>query len=394
MDAKWHDRVPWSPRGNRANDVQALWLGQLQAGVELAGLLGDQPSAARWAQTASKLRDNFGRDFFSADQTALADRLRADGTPDFTFRPNQLFALDLVPSPELRAGLTRRVWETLVFPWGVASLSPDDPNFHPWLENGTYLHKDEAYHNGTVWLWNNGIAIDRMVEAGQPGPAYALFHQMAHQSMASAGAVGALSELNDALPRPGQAAGAPAGAFDQAWSGAEFLRVWHQDFLGVRPDALARTVALVPHLAGRLHRLEFTVPLWDGVLRGSFAQQGDTATYRYAPAGLSVVPTLVFKLPGYAEVSVVVHEGDALVVTAAREQVTVEVQDRAGKSREKKSLKPDAAELAQERRLAALMSGVQFAQPHLNPALECLQPEHQARLGEKLARELATPGHD
>ena len=391
MDAKWHDRVPWSPRGNRANDVQALWLGQLQAGVYFAGLMGDEPSAARWARVAVRLRDNFGRDFITADQTAMADRLRADGRPDFTFRPNQLFALDFVPSLEKRVRLTRRIWETLVYPWGVASLEQDDPNFHPWLEHRTYLHKDEAYHNGTVWLWNNGVAIDRMIEAGQPAPAYALFHRMCRQSLQSAGAVGTLSELNNALPRPGQESGVPAGAFDQAWSGAEFLRVWYQSFLGLRPDAVGRTLAVAPQLQGNLHSLEFTVPLWDGLLRGNFAQKDDVATYRYAPQGLTEVPALLFKLPGYAEVPVTVREGEVLVVTAGRDRLTVEVLDRDGKSREKNQLKPDEAELAQVRQLQALMSGVRFAEPRLNPALDCLQPGHGEALGRKLAASLPGP---
>lgn len=392
MDAKWRDRLPWSPRGNRANDVQALWLGQLQAGVYFASLMGDEPSAARWARVASRLRDSFGRDFLNADQTAMADRLRADGQPDFTFRPNQLFALDFISSTEQRIRLTRRIWETLVYPWGVASLNQDDPNFHPWQENATYLHKDEAYHNGTVWLWNNGVAIDRLIEAGQPALAYTLFHNMCRQSLQSTGAVGALSELNDALPRPGQESGAPAGTFDQAWSSAEFLRVWYQSFLGLRPDAIARTLAIAPQVSGVLRNCEFTVPLWDGLLRGSYVKKGDVATYRYTTVGLADAPSVSFKLPGYAEMSVTLREGEVLVFTAGRDQLTEEVLDRSGKIRDRNGLKPDDGELGKVRQLQSLMKGVHFAQPHLNPAQECLQPGHKAALEQRLAQELARPG--
>ena len=62
---------------------------------------------------------------------------------------------------------TRRMWEHLVYPWGVSSLDQNDGQFHPWHEMWHRYHKDDAYHNGTVWLWLNGQAMQRMVEYGQ-----------------------------------------------------------------------------------------------------------------------------------------------------------------------------------------------------------------------------------
>ena len=46
MDVK-RNGIPGSPRGNRANDIQALWYGQLEAGSRLAELVGDKESAER-----------------------------------------------------------------------------------------------------------------------------------------------------------------------------------------------------------------------------------------------------------------------------------------------------------------------------------------------------------
>jgi predicted glycogen debranching enzyme len=47
----WMDAVgpsgPWSPRGNRANDIQALWAQQLEAGIWFATRLGDVAQPAR-----------------------------------------------------------------------------------------------------------------------------------------------------------------------------------------------------------------------------------------------------------------------------------------------------------------------------------------------------------
>ena len=47
MDVK-RNGIPGSPRGNRANDIQALWYEQLTAGSQIAKLMGDESSAEEW----------------------------------------------------------------------------------------------------------------------------------------------------------------------------------------------------------------------------------------------------------------------------------------------------------------------------------------------------------
>ena len=113
-----------------------------------------------------------------------------------------------------------------------------DPQFHPQHENWHYYHKDDAYHNGTVWLWNNGIAIQRMIEYGQQETAWKLFQNMNRQALHE-GAVGSLSENADAHPREGKSWAGRSGTFLQAWSNSEQLRVWYQYFLGIRPDLMS-----------------------------------------------------------------------------------------------------------------------------------------------------------
>lgn len=49
MDAQIEGRIPWSPRGNRAVDVQALWYAQLDASARLAHLVSDKEAAERWS---------------------------------------------------------------------------------------------------------------------------------------------------------------------------------------------------------------------------------------------------------------------------------------------------------------------------------------------------------
>ncbi len=184
MDARRAaDLVPYSPRGTRANDIQALWHAQLLAGAWFAGLMGDAASQARWRQAAATLASHFQAAFTSVGHDYLADRLKPDGTPDFRLRPNQLYALELLDDPARIARATRVAWENLVFPWGVASLAPSDPFFHPYHLAPDRYHKDQAYHNGTVWLWNNGIAMQRMIELGQVEPAWRLFENMNQQAL-------------------------------------------------------------------------------------------------------------------------------------------------------------------------------------------------------------------
>ena len=264
MDVK-RNGIPGSPRGNRANDIQALWYGQLVAGSRIAAIVGDEESSARWAEYAGRLADSFESDFCNKSESFIADHLDVDGNADRQFRPNQLYCFDLVSDNAFKQKVTRRVWEELVYPWGVASLAQWDMQFHPQHENWHYYHKDDAYHNGTVWLWNNGIAMQRMIEYGQIEPAWELFRNMNRQAVVE-GAVGSLSENADAHPREGQAWAKRSGTFLQAWSNAEHLRVWYQHFLGIRPDLLNGKIVVEPRLPSELTFVETSVKIGKGTL--------------------------------------------------------------------------------------------------------------------------------
>ena len=275
MDVK-RNGIPGSPRGNRANDIQALWYEQLVAGSKIAALMDDMGSAEEWSGLATMLASNFESDYCDKDGSFIYDHLNADGTPDLQFRPNQLYCFDLVSDSDFKQKVTRRVWEELVYPWGVASLAQWDKQFHPQHENWHYYHKDDAYHNGTIWLWNNGIAMQRMIEYGQVEPAWELFKNMNRQALHE-GAVGSLSENADAHPREGQTWVNRSGTFLQAWSNAEHLRVWYQHFLGIRPDLLNGVITIEPKIPSEITELETSVKIGNGTLH-----------YRYADGRVSV----------------------------------------------------------------------------------------------------------
>ena len=269
MDVK-RNGIPGSPRGNRANDIQALWYKQLVAGSKIAAMMDDTGSAEGWSGIAQIMASYFEKEFCDKEKTLICDHLNADGTPDLQMRPNQLYCFELISDSDFKQKVTRRVWEELVYPWGVASLAQWDPQFHPQHENWHYYHKDDAYHNGTIWLWNNGEALQRMIEYGQKEEAWKLFKNMNRQALHE-GAVGSLSENADAHPREGQNWVNRSGTFLQAWSNAEHLRVWYQYFLGIRPDMLNGRIIIDPQLPAEVTSLETSVKIGGGTLHYKYS---------------------------------------------------------------------------------------------------------------------------
>ena len=263
MDVK-HE-VPASPRGDRANDIQWLWYRQLMAGASLARLMNDTENAVKWEQKALQLANNFERDYCDKADTLIYDHLNSDGTPDRQYRPNQLFCFELIDDEPFKKAVTMKAWQDLAYPWGVASLEQHDGQFHPYHHWDEKYHFDDAYHNGTVWLWLNGIFMQRMVECGEVETAWGLFCNMNRQALKE-GAVGSLSECADAYPHPGKQWADRSGTFLQAWSNAEQLRVWYQCFLGIRPDLLNGVVTVTPMLPKEISRLYQRVKLGKGYL--------------------------------------------------------------------------------------------------------------------------------
>jgi glycogen debranching enzyme len=271
---------PYSPRGNRAVEVQALFHHGLLAGAAWARTLAagsfdrsvlkeagvDTPYgeldpaeleslAGKWERQAALLRENFRTYFWDEKNGYLYDHLNEDGTPDGQIRPNAVLALWVsLDSDDLVARVVRRIpWSissplntlsprgreklidrdkakaivktamaTIVLPHGVASLSPDDPRFHPYhLDLDCYFF-DEAYHNGDVWEWLTGPMVTCMRSVGEEGAASKLVAPLVDEILFR-GCVGSLREIRDGVYTEGKEEF--GGATSQAWSLAEFIRV-------------------------------------------------------------------------------------------------------------------------------------------------------------------------
>jgi glycogen debranching enzyme len=260
MDARIEGRHAWSPRGNRAIEVQALWYAALHAAAELADLAGEPARATDWRTLAARNRAAVLRLMW--DGRSLADRLRADGTRDLARRPNALLAIhvpwdDYLPR-DVQAAVLRDAVEGLLFPYGIASLAPEEPHFHPRHVDDARHHKDAAYHNGTVWGWNAGFAVSALVRHGHADLAWDLSRNLADQIL-HLGAMGTMSELLDALPGP-DGRPVPSGTPAQSWSVAEFARNAFQDYVGFHPDLLRGELRLAPALPSAWKRFEARLP--------------------------------------------------------------------------------------------------------------------------------------
>jgi glycogen debranching enzyme len=264
MDARIENRQPWSARGPRAVEIQALWYTALQTGAELAAQAGDADKAREWRALAQRAQDSFLALFW--DGRVMADRLREDASGDTKVRPNQLMLVSIpfdqfVPL-EVQAKVTRNAVSELLYPYGIASLSQNDPYFHPRHENAAFHHKDAAYHQGTIWGWNAGFTVTALNKFGYQDLAWPLTQNLGQQIL-HLGTLGNMSELLDALP---DANGKlkPSGTFAQSWSVAEYARNGFQDYVGFKPNLLANTLAFSPAIPSAWTRFEATLPFGGG----------------------------------------------------------------------------------------------------------------------------------
>jgi glycogen debranching enzyme len=281
MDARIDGKQPWSARGPRAVEIQALWYTALQTGATLADQAGDHARALEWRALAAKAQASFLSLYW--DGTRMADRLRDDASADFKVRPNQLMLVSIpsdqfVPLP-VQAKVTRNAVSALLYPYGIASLSEDDPYFHPRHENPGYHHKDAAYHQGTIWGWNAGFTVTALNKFGYQDLAWQLTRNLGDQIL-GLGTLGAMSELLDALPDDrGQPK--PSGTFAQSWSVAEYARNGYQDYVGFKPDLLAGTLALAPAIPAAWTSFSALLPFGTGEeLAIDFARAGARQRWR------------------------------------------------------------------------------------------------------------------
>lgn len=288
----WMDAVgpngPWSPRGNRACDIQALWWDQLTIGTFISDYLNEFRNAARWSKAALDVEQNFMKYFIDHDNGRIYDHLSKSGVPSRELRPNQLFCIDMPLPEDIRENIVRTVIDSLVFPYGTSTLSQSDSNFHPFHEDPPYYVKDAAYHNGTVWTWLNGQVTYAATRYDLQNVVFPVAMNSVHQIL-HRGCVGTLSELLDAHPRKKDNEPKLSGTFSQAWSLAEFIRSFYQDYLGVSIDVSSNLIRINPKLPHEITTATFSQRIGKGSVTIHYAAQGDTMHVTVTPVGLTKV---------------------------------------------------------------------------------------------------------
>ncbi len=354
MDARG-PRGAWSPRGNRAVEIQVLWYRSLRAGETIARLVHDEESARRWGRLAAKVKHNFQAYFWNAHQKDLYDHLLPDGQPDLKIRPNQIFGVSLTDSALLPAAKQAAVLKTVVskltFPYGVASLAPGDSDFHPYHHAEKYYVPDAAYHNGTVWLWLTGPVVTALTKFNLPEKAFPLTQSLTGIIL-NRGCVGTLPELLDAEPHPDTAFPRLSGAFSQAWSLAEFIRNVYQDYLGFHPDLLSGKIVFTPGIPSAFRTIDAVLSAGNVRFVFSYEKRSKGTRYKFHPIGkFKSSVQFLMKLPAGDAVKAEFEfpydgKNDIVVEVPSGTAPAVQVNRKLTFYREKRIRRPRSAELS------------------------------------------------
>lgn len=261
MDARIEGKQPLSPRGSRANDIQILWYTALQIGSQIAKYVNEDELSIEWQKKALNLKKNFILLFFDDEKKLIADCLKSENKKDFSIRPNLFFTFSVPKllqkedasflTNEQKYAVIENAFSNLAFEYGVLSLNQEHEYFHPYHDMCKKHHKDSAYHNGTIWVWNSGPVIDSLCSIYHQEEAYKLSCFHAKQMMDTddketfaSRCVGSLSENINAYKVKKKIH--PSGTWSQAWSVSEFSRNIFQSYCGIKPDMLNKKIYFTP----------------------------------------------------------------------------------------------------------------------------------------------------
>ena len=234
MDAKVNGKVI-TPRCGKAVEINALWYNALMILADLCADSGALADESRFDLVASQVFESFNNEFWNGERNCLYDVI-GDDFKDDSIRPNQILAISLT-YPVLEKSRRKPVMETvereLVTPFGLRTLSPEDPRYCPRYE-GNLLQRDNAYHQGTVWPWLIGHyirAYQRTYGLSEETLKYCSSLLQGFRDHMKVNGLGTVAEIYDGDP-PHR----PRGCFAQAWSVSEILRAIAED-LTVTPKA-------------------------------------------------------------------------------------------------------------------------------------------------------------
>ena len=152
---------PVVPRTGYIVEFNALWYNALKFCAVMAAQYGDRAEADNFEQRAELCRNSF-LDIFVNEHGYLFDYVEPADTPDWSVRPNMIFAvaLDFSPlSPAQQKSVLDICTRELLTPKGLRSLSPKSGGYNP-MYVGPQTQRDYAYHQGTAWPWLGGFYME------------------------------------------------------------------------------------------------------------------------------------------------------------------------------------------------------------------------------------------
>ncbi len=231
MDAKVGNFAV-TPRNGKAVELNSLWYNALKVVANLAEKFDDKKVQEEYEKLAKKVRTNFNKKFYNEKNKCLDDVIGSE-----EIRPNQLYALAttypvMILTNEKAKEMLRTVTKELYTKYGLATLSKKDPKYIAVYE-GDGFRRDMSYHQGITWPWLAGLYVESFktiikneknkTEKKKLEEEYEKIISNYKKSFTQAmkeGAIGTISELYDSKPPY-----LPKGAFAQAWSVSEVIKI-------------------------------------------------------------------------------------------------------------------------------------------------------------------------
>ncbi|MDP2424868.1 MAG: amylo-alpha-1,6-glucosidase [bacterium] len=226
-----NDQVTWmdvringyavTPRHGKAVEINALWYNALCIMSELGALIEKDDS--NYLELANVVKQSFNARFWNESTHCLYDVV---DPMDASIRPNQLYAITLpftvLSIPQMKS-IVQVAKNELLDVYGIRSLSYRDPRFKQTY-HGPLLLRDHCYHMGTSWGYLMGIYLESVLIANEHSSDAVAEVSAIYQRLAKHLEVDSLNGVAEVFD--GYLGSISKGCHNQAWSVAEWLRVY------------------------------------------------------------------------------------------------------------------------------------------------------------------------
>ena len=213
--------VPVIPRTGYVVEINALWYNALKFVSALSAAYGKAEYARKLEGMAVQSGKSFIRTF--VNQYGWLYDFVDGNTPDWSVRPNQIFACAFDYSPlslQQKKQVVDIVTKELLTPKGLRSLSPKSFGYNPNYV-GPQRERDYAYHQGTAWPWLAGFYFEAYLKVFKmSGLSFVERQMIGYEDEMTSHCIGSLPELFDGNP-PFKGRGAVSFAMNVA----EILRI-------------------------------------------------------------------------------------------------------------------------------------------------------------------------